>query len=152
MAPVQLECPMGSATCAFKTQEVESELALKLLDRHTSLVHPHQVQTPTTSQVKTGKIVRPRLELKESFSSNLGRTIFPVLTCEVFGAWTCCGCTKLVCLSNSCSAKSVSTSCVLNAQVADPMGHSSCTGAMANSSVSLRTSRSQASSLLLEMS
>ena len=24
MAPLQLECSMGSATCAFKTQEVET--------------------------------------------------------------------------------------------------------------------------------
>ena len=67
MAPVQLECPMGSATCTFKTQEVETDLALQLLQLHTSLVHPQQVQAPTTPQVKTGRIVRPRLELKDSF-------------------------------------------------------------------------------------
>merc|ERR1711984_51237 len=31
------------------------------------MAHPQQVQPPTTSQVKTGKIGRPRLELKDSF-------------------------------------------------------------------------------------
>ena len=67
MAPLQLECPLGSATCAFKTQEVETEVALQLLEMHRQMAHPLQVQAPTTSQVKTGKIVRPRLELKDSF-------------------------------------------------------------------------------------
>ena len=67
MAPVQLACPMGSATCGYKTEEVELEGALKLMEMHRQMAHPHQVQTPITSQVKTGKIVRPRLELKDSF-------------------------------------------------------------------------------------
>ena len=67
MAPVQLACPMGSATCGYKTEEVELASAMQLLELHTRLSHPQQVQTPTTSQVKTGKIVRPRLELKDSF-------------------------------------------------------------------------------------
>ena len=67
MAPLQLECSMGSATCAFKTQEVETELALQLLAMHMKHAHPNQVQAPITPQVKTGKIVRPRLELKDSF-------------------------------------------------------------------------------------
>ena len=34
MAPVQLACPMGSATCEYKTEEVELEGALKLLEMH----------------------------------------------------------------------------------------------------------------------
>ena len=60
MAPVQLGCPMGSAACEYKTEEVETESALQLLEMHTRLAHPHQVQAPTTSQVKTGKIVSLR--------------------------------------------------------------------------------------------
>ena len=70
MAPVQLPCSMGSATCEFKTMEVETELALQLLTMHMNHAHPNQIQAPTTTQVKTGKIVRPRLEdleLKDSF-------------------------------------------------------------------------------------
>ena len=67
MAPLQLPCSMGSATCEFKTLEVETELALQLLAMHMNHAHPNQVQAPTTTQVKTGKIVRPRLELKDSF-------------------------------------------------------------------------------------
>ena len=69
MAPVQLACPMRSANCVYKTEEVETELAMQLLEMHTRLAHPHQVQAPATTQVKTGKIVRPRLELKDSFGS-----------------------------------------------------------------------------------
>ena len=65
MAPLQLECPMGSATCAYKTQEVEIASAMQLMEMHTRLAHPQQVQVPATTQVKTGKIVRPRLELKD---------------------------------------------------------------------------------------
>ena len=71
MAPVQLACPMGSATCEYKTEEVELEGALKLLEMHRQMAHQmahqQQVQSPNTSQVKTGKIVRPRLELKDSY-------------------------------------------------------------------------------------
>ena len=67
MAPLQLPCSMGSATCEFKTLEVETELALQLLAMHMNHAHPNQVQAPTTTQVKTGKIVRSRLELKDSF-------------------------------------------------------------------------------------
>ena len=64
MAPLQLECPMGSAACQYKTQEVELASAMQLMEMHRQMAHPQQVQTPTTSQVKTGKIVRPRLELR----------------------------------------------------------------------------------------
>merc|ERR1712030_165712 len=32
MAPMQLACPMGSAACGYKTEEVEPELAMQLMD------------------------------------------------------------------------------------------------------------------------
>ena len=67
MAPVQLECPMGPATFAYKTQEVEIASAMELMAMHMNHAHPSQNQAPTNPQVKTGKIVRPRLELKDSF-------------------------------------------------------------------------------------
>ena len=67
MAPMQLACPMGSAICGYKTEEMEQEGALQLMEMHTRLAHSQQVQALNTSQVKTGKIVRPRLELKDSF-------------------------------------------------------------------------------------
>ena len=67
MAPLQLECPTGSATCAYKTQEVELASAMQLMEMHMKHAHTQQIQVPNTSQVKTGKIVRPRLELKDSF-------------------------------------------------------------------------------------
>ena len=46
MAPVQLASSMGSATCGYKTEEVELEGALKLMEMHRQMAHPHQVQTP----------------------------------------------------------------------------------------------------------
>ena len=40
---------------------------MQLMGMHRQMAHPQQVQAPITSQVKTGKIVRLRLELKDSF-------------------------------------------------------------------------------------
>ena len=63
MAHVQLGCPLGSATCDYKTEEVELASAMQLLDMHTRLAHTQQAYAPAATQVKTGKILRPRLEL-----------------------------------------------------------------------------------------
>ena len=67
MAHVQLGCPLGSATCDYKTEEVELASAMELLAMHTRLAHTQQAHGPAATQVKTGKILRPRLELKDSF-------------------------------------------------------------------------------------
>ena len=67
MAHVQLGCPLGSAVCDYKTEEVELASAMQLLEMHTRLAHTQQAHTPATTQVKTGKILRPGLELKDSF-------------------------------------------------------------------------------------
>lgn len=66
---VKLACPM-SDTCEYETQELGIEYAMQLLDRHLLGVHK-QAPAETTGTVstpgKTGKIIRPRLELKDSY-------------------------------------------------------------------------------------
>ena len=63
---VQLSCPMGDE-CGYKTDEVDTmDNAILLLQMHAKLTHQQGVAAVTT-EGKTGKIVRPRLELKDSY-------------------------------------------------------------------------------------
>lgn len=68
MEKAKLPCTMGAA-CDYQTPELEFEQAVKLLDRH--LLGAHEQGTANgqavKSQAKTGKIIRPRLELKDSY-------------------------------------------------------------------------------------
>ena len=69
MANVQLPCTMGTE-CDYKTPELGFDQAMAMLDRH--LLGAHQQgqqerQGQGTAPSRTGKFVRPRLELKESF-------------------------------------------------------------------------------------
>ena len=66
MTKVQLSCPMG-AECEYKTDEVDTmDNAVLLLQMHAKLAH-QQGLGASTSEGKTGKIVRPRLEMKDSY-------------------------------------------------------------------------------------
>ena len=68
MTTVQLKCPMGAATCDYMTEEVETmTIAMQLLEMHARLAHPPQQAQVPAAQAKTGKIIRPKLELKDSF-------------------------------------------------------------------------------------
>ena len=63
---VKLSCPMV-AECGYRTDEVDTmENAILLLQMHAKLAHQQGVGVVTT-EGKTGKIVRPKLELKDSY-------------------------------------------------------------------------------------
>ena len=55
-AAVQLGCHKGAAACDYKTEEVEMDTAMQLLETHTHLAHPEQAQpqAPAAAQVETG--------------------------------------------------------------------------------------------------
>ena len=66
MTKVQLSCPMGDE-CEYKTDEVDTmDNAILLLQMHAKLAHQQGAGT-ATAEGKTGKIVRPKLELKDSY-------------------------------------------------------------------------------------
>ena len=65
IAMVLLECPIGD-TCDYKTQDVDIYNAMVLLQMHGKMAH-QQGLGAAPSEMKTGKITRPRLELKYSY-------------------------------------------------------------------------------------
>ena len=69
MEKVMLPCTMGD-TCDYVTPELGVEYAMQLLDKHLLGVHeqgPAETKGTAAAPVKTGKIIRPRLELKDSY-------------------------------------------------------------------------------------
>ena len=69
MEKVTLPCTMGDA-CEYVTPELGVEYAMQLLDKHLLGVHeqgPAETGGPAAAPVKTGKVIRPRLELKDSY-------------------------------------------------------------------------------------
>ena len=69
MAAVQLPCTMGTGECDYETPELPPDLALAMLDRHLLGAHQQggQQGRQDATPARTGKFVRPRLELKDSF-------------------------------------------------------------------------------------
>ena len=65
IAMVVIECPMGD-TCDYKTQDFDMDNAMVMLQMHSKMAH-QQGLGEAPSEGKTGKIVRPRLELKDSY-------------------------------------------------------------------------------------
>ena len=73
MAPVVLECPnaecaLGMDGATYKTQALEPEIAMRLLDHHIQQNHAAPVPVGNDQQqVRPEKIQRPKLEVKEGF-------------------------------------------------------------------------------------
>ena len=69
MAAVQLPCTMGTEECDYKTPELQFDQAMAVLDRHLLGVHQQggHPERQDATPARTGKFVRPRLELKDSF-------------------------------------------------------------------------------------
>ena len=69
MAAVQLPRTMGTGECDYETPELPPDLALVMLDRHLLGAHQQggQQGRQDATPARTGKFVRPRLELKDSF-------------------------------------------------------------------------------------
>ena len=65
MAPIKLPCP--DTTCAYETVEVEIEDGLKLLEMHERVAHRAQVPVLATQTVKSEKVMRPLLIMKDNY-------------------------------------------------------------------------------------
>ena len=65
MAPIKVPCP--DTTCAYQTVEVEIEDAMKLLEMHERVAHQTQAPALATQTVKSEKVMRPQLVMKDSY-------------------------------------------------------------------------------------
>ena len=76
MAPVVLECPntecaLGTDGATYKTQALESEIAMRLLDHHIQQNHVGPVRVGYgQQQIRPEKIQRPKLVAKEGFTTD----------------------------------------------------------------------------------
>ena len=65
MAPIKLPCP--DTSCGYTTVEVEVTDGMKLLEMHERVAHRAPVPPPANQQVKSEKVMRPQLVMKDGY-------------------------------------------------------------------------------------
>ena len=74
MAPIKLPCP--DTSCGYTTVEVEVADGMKLLEMHERVAHRAPVPPPANQQVKSEKVMRPQLVMKDCYVTEVAFSYF----------------------------------------------------------------------------